>query len=280
MFTIYDLRDIIQTAFWGGMLVLILIGWGILKANQARMRFYVAWLVIVPAGFLALILPSPKEYREAKERKQRYETAKAIFEQQCKNAGEKIYRTVDNVEGIMLLRVMQDDGISRDTKHHNSMWDDAVLRSSTGYEFIGGFLGMYIVSADGYAYVDVLQENKKDVIRYIATNDRLPSIQSLKPKNPARYAVTFEHNIDPELRKHWVAGVTIKIIDRKNNELMAEKIIYTFETGLGSKAGARLPWALAMTCENERTSKSLLHEFVMKILKPRNLQQETQNPKN
>ncbi|MBR3426071.1 MAG: hypothetical protein IKG79_08550, partial [Neisseriaceae bacterium] len=62
------------------------------------------------------------------------------------------------------------------------------------------------------------------------------------PSNPARYAVTYENNVDPELRKHWVAGITIKIIDRQTDELLAEKTIFTFEPGLGSKATGRQPW--------------------------------------
>lgn len=278
MFTIYDLRDIIQTAFWGGMLVLILIGWGILKANQARMRFYVAWLVIVPAGFLALILPSPKEYREAKERKQRYETAKAIFEQQCKNAGEKIYRTVDNVEGIMLLKVVPKSNYSSaDAQARDPMWDNAALRTYDGDGFIWQFLALY--REVGYKYIDVLQENKKDIIRYTDTDYRPPPIQIVNPKQPSRYAVTFEYNLDPELRKHWIAGTTIQVIDRKNNELMAEKIIYVFEKGLGGRGGGRMPWHFAVDCPNQEFSRRHpITHFVTKVIQPK--KQEIQNIKN
>ncbi|QMT32418.1 hypothetical protein H3L97_02200 [Alysiella filiformis] len=74
-----------------------------------------------------------------------------------------------------------------------------------------------------------------------------------------------------------MAGVTIQIIDRKNNEIIAEKIIYAFEKGLGSKGGGRMPWAFAITCENKDTSDNILPRFVNQVLKPRNVKQETPN---
>ena len=52
--------------------------------------------------------------REAKraERKAKYDAAKAVFDKQCKKAGEKIYRTVDNVDGITLPTVLSKSNIS------------------------------------------------------------------------------------------------------------------------------------------------------------------------
>ncbi len=278
MFTIYDLRDIIQTAFWGGMLVLILIGWGILKANQARMRFYVVWLVIVPAGFLALILPSPKEYKAAKERKQRYETGKAIFAERCKNAGEKIYKTVDNVEGIMLLKVRtikpysSINGASKD-----AMWESAAAaREPKDMGYIAQFLNdvSILFSKKTYNYIDVLQDDQS-IMRYEGTWSHIdkPLKQITNPKNPARYAVIFEDDVNPENRKYWVAGTTIKIIDLKTNELLGERIVYAFEHGQGSLANARMPWLRAEICPEKpkdyRWDYFFTISFVHKILKPK-----------
>ncbi len=266
MFTTYDFYTFVNTAYWGSMLVLILIGWGILKANQARMRFYMAWLVIVSVGFLALILPSPKEYREAKERKERYKQAEAVFKQQCDKASEKIYRTVDNVEGIMLLKVLPEENSFKHSDAHNPMWEDAALQSYAGDGFIRTFLGHH-TNGIGYLYIDVLQENQTDVIRYTG---RRPLIQEKNPKNPARYAVTFEQNIDPELRKHWVAGGSIKIIDRKTNEIIAEKTSYVFEKGLGGKSGARMPWMFAVDCPNQPFVRPYpIFKFLINVIKPK-----------
>jgi len=38
----------------------------------------------------------------------RYDKAKAIFDERCKTAGEKIYHTVEDIEGITLLNVPQE----------------------------------------------------------------------------------------------------------------------------------------------------------------------------
>lgn len=280
MFTTYDFYTFVNTVYWGSMLVLILIGWGILKANKARMRFYVAWFVIVSAGFIAMILPSPKKYQAAKEQqeryKERYKQAEAVFKKQCEQAGEKIYRTVDNVEGIMLLKIVPKSNYSSaDAQARDPMWDNAALQTSEGENFIARFLGVF--DENEYKYIDVLDNNQKNIIRYMG--NRRPLTKNLNPKNPARYAVTFEYNLDPELRKHWVAGATIHIIDRQTKQIIAEKVTYAFETGLGSTAGARMPWAFAITCENKDVSKGMVARFVTQVLKPRNIKQEIQNVK-
>ena len=92
------------------------------------------------------------------------------------------------------------------------------------------------------------------------------------PSNPARYAVTYENNVNPELRKYWVAGITIKIIDRQTNELLAEKTIFTFESGLGSKATGRDPWVHRPVHCPELLQRETDHNptqlFAIQVLKP------------
>ncbi|UOP06641.1 hypothetical protein [Alysiella crassa] len=296
MFTTYDLQQFLEGVFtlftwvyWGTMLLMLAIlvpmvfkkgksqSRKILNAIGTSAGIILLFVQIIPMLLIMAFAPSKAEQQTAEAWQRKYQAAEAVFKQQCEKAGEKIYRTVENVEGIMLLKVMKDDGISIDAKHHDPMWDDAVLRSYSDKGFIEMFLGMTVVSDDEYTYVDVLQKNQKDIIRYTDIHNKRPIIENFNPKNPARYAVTFEHNIDPELRKHWVAGVTIQIIDRKNNEFIAEKVIYAFEKGLGSKGGGRMPWAFAITCENKDTSRSILPKFVNQVLKPRNVKQETPN---
>ncbi len=91
-------------------------------------------------------------------------------------------------------------------------------------------------------------------------------------------------DINPELRKHWVAGASIQIIDRQNNEVIAEKKWFVFERGLGSRGGARSPWAFAVACWSPDTPKKqrgyddrMSEYFVPKILTPK---QETKNVKH
>ena len=46
---------------------------------------------------------------KADEFKVRYDKAKALFDERCKTAGEKIYRTVENVEGVLLMKVRPEE---------------------------------------------------------------------------------------------------------------------------------------------------------------------------
>ena len=291
MFTTNDLRHFLEglailfaIGYWGTMLLLL---WFLVrfaykkpKRNASKILSGSLTAAVILLLFVWIIPkqfgPSKEEIQAQEEWDRKYKEAEAVFNEQCKTAGEKIYRTVDNVEGIMLLKVVPESTVSADAKTRDPMWDNAALQENEGIRFIGKFLGLY--GGSSYNYVDVLQPNQSDIIRY--TGHHSPLKQSLNPKHPARYAVTFENNIDPKLRRHWVAGATIRIIDRQTDEIIAEKITYAFEKGLGSTGGARMPWAFAISCENKEIFPSKLPTFVTSVLKPYQPEQETQNVKH
>ena len=289
MFTTYDLRNFLEglailfaIGYWGTMLLLLwfLVRFAYKKPKQnagkilsgsltaAVILMLFVWMIPKQFG------PSKEEIQAQEEWDRKYKEAEAVFNEQCKTAGEKIYRTVDNVEGIMLLKVIPDDNVARDTQTRDPMWADAALNAGTGEGFISHFLNP--MNKKGYAYVDVLQPDQS-VIRY--TGESSPFTQFHNPRKPARYAVTFENNVDPKLRRHWVAGATIRVIDRQTDEIIAEKITYAFEKGLGGTGGARMPWAFAVSCENKEIFPSKLSNFVFDVLKPYQPKQETQNVK-
>ena len=291
MFTTYDLRHFLEglailfaIGYWGTMLLLLwfLVRFAYKKPKQnagkilsgsltaATILMLFVWIIPKQFG------PSKEEIQAQEEWDRKYKEAEAVFNEQCKTAGEKIYRTVDNVEGIMLLKVPPKSTVSVDAQNRDPMWDNAALQASEGKEFIGDFLGLY--GGSYYNYVDVLQPNHSDIIRYSGKD--FPLNQSLNPRHPARYAVTFENNVDPKLRRHWVAGATIRIIDRQTDEVIAEKTTYAFEKGLGGTGGARMPWAFAISCENKKIFPSKLPTFVTSVLKPYQPEQETQNVKH
>ena len=292
MFTIYDLRNFLETlvtilviGYWGTMLLLLcfLVPFAykkpkqkagkILSGSLTAAAILVLFVWIIPKQFG----PSKEEIQAQEEWDRKYKEAEAVFNEQCKTAGEKIYRTVDSVEGIMLLKVIPDDNVARDTQTRDPMWADAALNAGTGKGFISHFLNP--VNKKGYAYVDVLQPDQSNIIRYTAESRPFPQFRN--PRHPARYAVTFEHNVDPKLRRHWVAGATIRIIDRQTDKVIAEKITYAFEKGLGSTGGARMPWLFAISCnKKEITSSEPLSDFVLSVLKPSQPKQETQNVKH
>ena len=290
MFTTYDLRHFLEglailfaIGYWGTMLLLLwfLVRFAYKKPKQnagkilsgsltaAVILMLFVWMIPKQFG------PSKEEIQAQEEWDRKYKEAEAVFNEQCKTAGEKIYRTVDNVEGIMLLKVIPDDNVARDTQTRDPMWADAALNAGTGEGFISHFLNP--MNKKGYAYVDVLQPDQSNIIRYTAESRPFPQFHN--PRKPARYAVTFENNVDPKLRRHWVAGATIRVIDRQTDEIIAEKITYAFEKGLGGTGGARMPWAFAVSCENKEIFPSKLSNFVFDVLKPYQPKQETQNVK-
>jgi hypothetical protein len=99
------------------------------------------------AALLALVLAAcaqgPQAERQAAEREAtqaRMTDGKALFEEKCRTvAGEKIYRKVENVEGVLLLKVRSDRG---DVELANRDWPGAAFaRESRGDGYISTFLG-------------------------------------------------------------------------------------------------------------------------------------------
>ena len=216
-------------------------------------------------------------------RKQYYEPAKARFNQLCQNAGEKIYRTADNVDGILLLKVRGDDEKYQSNRYNprkDQMWEDAAIESeAAGENYIERFLPR--LSMAPYDFADVIQKDGS-VIRYSMRRKEHSWMMDKQP-NPhsrARYAVTYENDISWENRKHWIAGTTIKIIDTQTNELMAEKTMYAFVPELGYSKFEQNPnpWGRGMRCpsgESEFEQRTVT--FAIKVLIPSNLSRRLQN---
>ena len=234
----------------------------------------------------ALVWQEERENAEkVAEWRKRYDPAKARFDQLCQNAGEKIYRTADNVDGILLLKVRGDDEKYQNYSYNplkDQMWEDAAVESEFEREgYIDEFLLYSNLSFPRYIYADVLQKDNS-IIRYSAYKvdqewglDKQPN-----PYPRARYAVTYENDISWENRKHWIAGTTIKIIDTKTNELMAEKTMYAFVPELGYSKFEQNPnpWGRGMRCpagESEFEQRTVT--FAIKVLIPSNLSRRLQN---
>ena len=259
------------------------------------------WLVPVPALivlFVFLVIPyflqkerdaqRQQELQQARAeraawRKQYYEPAKARFDQLCQNAGEKIYRTADNVDGILLLKVRGDDEKYQSNRYNplkDQMWEEAAVpMEAMGKEYIINFLPYR--SHVHYDYIDVLQKDKS-IIRYSGDwhiTSNAPFQVELNPRNRARYAVTHENDVSWENRKHWIAGTTIKVIDTKTNELMAEKTMYVFVPELGYSKFEQNPnpWGRGERCPRESEFEQQTISFVRKVLISPSFKPETKN---
>jgi len=290
MFTPSDLGKLIV---WGGLLGIVLLTLlamrGVLKKTPRKNRFWAGLLVLIAVPY-SCISPLVRDHQRAQQKaaeedaewRKRYEPAKARFDQLCQNAGEKIYRTADNVDGILLLKVRGDDEKYQDNSYNplkDQMWEDAAVEGGpTRKSYIASFLPYYMrnihayLNSNGYHYVDVLQKDNS-IVRYSGdwqiTSDQ-PFHTELSPTHPARYAVTYENDISWENRKHWIAGTTLKVIDTKTNELMAEKTMYAFVPALGYSKFEQNPnpWGRGERCPQEFGTHIEAANFVNKVIKP------------
>jgi len=183
--------------------------------------------------------------------KKRSTKAEAIFDKECMKAEEKIYRTADNVEGVLLLNVPPEP---RTSDYHDSDWLYAGLPGS-GYNdnyirlYNGNYIRLFLdrdgknipprpggidldkfsdmesVSYFGFSYVDFKDDDV--IVRYRYKNSWGEHLwRDFRPVEPARYAISVKNY--PAPRESGVAGAKVIITDTLTNKVMAEKIWYSF----------------------------------------------------
>lgn len=272
------------------------------RIHQGTMRTVAAVLLAVGLTACAGLTQPSQQDRLAK--------AQAMFAERCKTAGEKIYRTVDNVEGIYLMKL-------RPTQNFGGQFDldDKYGRDVTGDGYIKSFLREVIAfettSANrvgspskpiGYMYVEA--DDPVDGKRYRYTGSvkdvthtssvltggdgktKFVSKEIVLGRTPvdermSRYGVTYEDISTHEEREHWIAGGVLKVIDLQTSEVIAERVGYMMDPGQGSMAGGRVPWLLATShaCPAFPGAHSVAQigqtdRFVEKVLKPKSAQGE------
>ena len=283
MITTRDVLFIYNLLQWGGIILLIVaVSFACYQINPKLFNKN-PQLIFLPGLAVAGLLYAVERVEKMQERREaeaeeaawhkRYDPAKARFDQLCQNAGEKIYRTADNVDGILLLKVRGDDEKYQDSFYNprkDQMWEDAAVESEFDREaYIEEFFLWATSGLPRYAYIDVIQKDGS-IIRYSTRREDRNWVMDQQP-NPhphARYAVTYENDISWENRKHWIAGTTIKVIDTKTNTLMAEKTMYAFVPALGYSEFEQNPhpWGRGMRCPDENSYEQKTVIFVSKVL--------------
>lgn len=262
--------DVIFAAAGNLYLLSMLAGIALVLWRARGWRKKALYSVLVFAIFMAPI--GPDIYR-AYEHRYRYQQAKALFEERCKTAGEKIYRTVEGVDGI-LLRNVRAAGDPTD----RLMKGAAAAHEFTGDDYIRYFLlfkksdamriGEETSSLPGYRYVDVI--DPADGARYRHRLDENGNLKRSRTTDPQpRYAVYFEDIVDALDRTYWVAGSKITVSDLQTGEILGEKVRYVIEPGQGSRAGQRNPWLFGLGCGiNSSYGNYSPQLFARKVAKP------------
>ena len=190
--------------------------------------------------------------------------AEAMFAERCKTAGEKIYRTAENVEGIFLMKIRPKEINYGD----QFKMDDPYGRDVGGDGYLMNFLlgrdprGSIVEKGqvrNGYTYVEAVDQKDGKRYRYTGRMDQ-PSLRDKRygewvrefvlDKVPApgltpRYGVTYDDISTREEREHWIAGSSLRVVDLSTNEVMAERIGYMMDRGQGNTSAGRSPWLLA-----------------------------------
>ncbi len=231
--------------------------------------------------------------------KGRLATARALFSKRCETAGEKIHRTVDEVEGVILLKLRE----KSEDVDSQFVLDDQYGNDLNGTGYISTFLrGSYQASTKGtprpgspprlgYLYTDAI--NPKDGIRYrytggVREHEVLSSIivggsgkmfktteyvvDGAPTSSPMpRYGVTYDDISTRQEREYWIAGSSLKIIDLNTNEVIAERIGYMMDMSQGDNSGGRAPWLFASdhACPSFTSGQAGQAQiFVEKVLHP------------
>jgi hypothetical protein len=152
-------------------------------------RYWLAFL------FTIVVCAQSTQAAEREVTKARMTDGKALFDEKCRTvAGEKIYRKVENVDGVLLMKVRPEAG---EAQWANRDWPGAAFaRESSSEEFITTFLGFEygsstldgtptpvrpdyrgFISTDrrpgglpGYRWVEVIDEKDGQRYRYTGSN--------------------------------------------------------------------------------------------------------------
>ena len=237
-------------------------------------------LVLLLIGLLTACSGHLAETSNSRGPKAHLARAEAIFQERCKTAGEKIYRTAEDVEGVFLMKLRP-----LGTNHGDQFkLDDPYGRDLDGVGYIESFArGSYDTmrspnprpgwpSRIGYLYVEAIDPADGKRYRYTGSvksvgqkDSGAPNVQIELKRNPSydlniyayvldrfhvtssapRYGVTYDDISTREEREYWIAGSSLKVIDLKTNEVMAERIGYMMDRGQGNTSGGRSPWLFA-----------------------------------
>ncbi|MDA8520454.1 hypothetical protein [Acidovorax sp. NCPPB 4044] len=234
--------------------------------------------------------------------KERQRIAAEMFRERCKKAGVFIHRTVEDVEGVFLMKIRPEE-INFGKQY---VLDDPYGRDLGGDAYIKSFLRGHFqhdtkqgpnrppdAPADplGYTYAEAI--DPKDGVRYRYTGSVVEPWRTDKSylqgytkfvlqKSPSagqrpRYGVTYDDISTNEERDYWIAGSSLRVIDLETNEVIAERIGYMVDWAQGITVGGRSPWLLAAdnACPkfaDRRAATSQLDQatrFVNKSLKPK-----------
>lgn len=280
-----ELLNWINLLFWAVAAGGIYLAW----TKPKRRRNKVIASVLVAGLFLG---PTLMRVHAVVNYQIRYAEAKALFDERCKRAGERVYRAETDVE---IIRLSGTRGTYRLENAADAYWRYAGFPGeSSGSQYIAEFL-YYHIPRQGLrarslgsepggvrGYRSIVLEEDGERIRYSLKNsaayandpDPLKAFAAKETgfQGPIpRFEVRYEDISEPQDREMWIAGGRVTVVDQQNGQPMGEFVRYAFEPGFGNTRGGRQPWAFALQCP--QTSYGLrnghIRSFVERVLVPK-----------
>lgn len=199
----------------------------------------------------------------------------------AKQGGDKIYRTVDNVEGVFQMKARNPDpeGQWRDQYGMVDPWgmamgdpDSPTLLATRGrgYWFFEQQPGFGKPEGPPYRrnYLSQTGQLRRDTHPGADFKDdpALATKTIVVSMLRSRYGYYIEDLSTKEMRSRWIAGGRIKIVDLHTHEVLAERTGYFRAIG----RDAKYYWSGASAFQNQRICPhdSSLHGFLFAVLKP------------
>jgi hypothetical protein len=287
--------------YW--LLAIALIAFALWYPNRWLFKLPLAALVLMVFAY-PVVRHAQLQQVQSNESKARLDAAMALFAERCKTAGEKITRTVENVDGVVWMKWRekitgvgtfadqfklsdpygQDCGAEDCITNLLRVTDGAVHHSESARRHGTGYRSVETVDPrtnEPYRYSAVVgvthrrtPEQLEQYKRNTGTDPGLEVFGVVLKREPisdfkSRYGITWEDISTREDREHWIAGGALSVIDLKTNEVIAKRVGYMIDTGQGSTAGFRSPWGWARSyaprCPNVDVR---LKDFVVNVLQP------------
>lgn len=268
------------------------------------------WMSLIQYGLWGVLifgfLNACSTLSQAEQLSERQITARAMWLERCKRSGEFIYKTVDSVEGVVLLKLRPDDTdfegqFKMNDPYGRDIGGKGYIESFLRGSFQGGRTDHVVKPGAppriGYLFVDAADPSNGKRDRYTGRIEepwqtdksylkgylRFVMDKQPAPASSPRYGVTFEDISTRQEREYWIAGSSLKVIDLQTGEVIAERIGYMYDWAQGSRVGQRSPWLFAAdnACPAFRGSTELkVHvpafsaqpyqtlDFVEKVLHP------------
>jgi hypothetical protein len=209
---------------------------GLLFYRQKYRAGCIAVLVFFGGPVLGYVYLEVDAHLQARQ----FEEDVAYVKELCaKYGGDKIYRTVDNVEGVFQMRARNPDP--------DAQWRDQFGMIDPWGRAIGDspYVAVRLFETPehgGYLYFEQQSSYQKEGPPYRRTlitwtGKRIVESQPYYPQKDwmqygretitvaklrSRYGYITEDISTPEMRKRWIGGGRVKVFDLQTNEMMAE----------------------------------------------------------